>query len=177
MIDTDTAALCEPQIRHAKRRSRSNELGAEISELCAYVNAASASLLLKIREFDRDELWKLDGAFSCAHWLNWKCGIGMNAAREKVRVANALSDLPKTRERFATGELSYSKVRAMTRIATPDNENYLLTIAHNGTAFHMEALVSKYRRAKSLQDLQEATGVAGVLRAQWGRGDQGQAGG
>ena len=156
MFDAATVPLSEPQIRHAQRRRRSNELGAEISELCAYINAASASLLHKIGEFERDELWKLDGAFSCAQWLNWKCGIGMNAAREKVRVANALSDLPKTRERFATGELSYSKVRAMTRIATPDNETDLGTIAHNGTAFHMEALVSKYRRAKSLQDRQEA---------------------
>jgi hypothetical protein len=88
--------------------------------------------------------------------LNWKCGIGMNAAREKVRVANALGELPKINASYAKGELSYSKVRAMTRVATADNEDYLLMIAHHGTAYHMETLVRKYRRAKKLQDLEEA---------------------
>ena len=80
----------------------------------------------------------------------------MNAAREKVRVANALGELPKISESFAKGEISYSKVRAMTRVATADNEDYLLMIAQHGTAYHVETLVRKYRRAKKLQDLQEA---------------------
>lgn len=88
--------------------------------------------------------------------LNWKCGIGMNAAREKVRVANALGGLPKINASFARGEISYSKVRAMTRVATPENEEYLLMIAHHGTAYHVETLVRKYRRAVKLQDLEEA---------------------
>ena len=104
----------------------------------------------------QEELWHLDGICSCAHWLNWKCGIGMNAAREKVRVANALGELPKISASFARGEISYSKVRAMTRVATAENEDYLLMIAHHGTAYHVETLVRKYRRAKRLQDLQEA---------------------
>jgi hypothetical protein len=76
----------------------------------------------------------------------------MNAAREKVRVAHALAELPKINERFANGALSYSKVRAMTRIADESNENYLLMIAKHGTAHHVEKLVSKYRTAKRLQD-------------------------
>ena len=80
----------------------------------------------------------------------------MNAAREKVRVANALGELPKISASYAKGEISYSKVRAMTRVATADNEDYLLMIAHHGTAYHVETLVRKYRRAKKLQDLQEA---------------------
>ena len=109
-----------------------------------------------IREFDQEELWRLDGICSCAHWLNWKCGIGMNAAREKVRVANALGELPKISASFSKGEISYSKVRAMTRVATADNEDYLLMIAHHGTAYHVETLVRKYRRARKLQDLQES---------------------
>ena len=76
----------------------------------------------------------------------------MHAAREKVRVANALAELPKMSERFKRGELSYSKVRAMTRIATTDNEDYLLMIARHGTAHHVEKLVSQYRRCVRLQD-------------------------
>ena len=135
---------------------RSEALGDEITELCGYIAAATQRLLEMIREFDQQELWHLDGICSCAHWLNWKCGIGLNAAREKVRVANALGELPKISASFARGEISYSKVRAMTRVATAENEDYLLMIAHHGTAYHVETLVRKYRRAKRLQDLQEA---------------------
>ena len=138
------------------RNLRRDTLADEITELCAYLNAATYRLLEKIREFDRDGHWGVDGICSCAHWLNWKCGIGMNAAREKVRVANALGELPKISTAFEKGEISYSKVRAMTRVATPDNEDYLLMVARHGTAYHVETLVRKYRRAKKLQDLQEA---------------------
>ena len=105
---------------------RSEALGDEITELCGYIAAATQRLLEMIREFDQQELWHLDGICSCAHWLNWKCGIGMNAAREKVRVANALGELPKISASFARGEISYSKVRAMTRVATAENEDYLV---------------------------------------------------
>jgi hypothetical protein len=76
----------------------------------------------------------------------------MNAAREKVKVANALGELPTICASFEKGELSYSKVRAMTRVATRDNEDFLLNIAHHCTAHHMENLVSKYRRARRLHD-------------------------
>ena len=80
----------------------------------------------------------------------------MNAAREKVRVANALAELPKISKAFERGELSYSKARAMTRIADKNNEDYLLMIARHGTAWHMEKLVSKYSRARRLQETEAA---------------------
>ena len=131
---------------------RSRELGDEITELFGYITAATYDLLVRIREFDREGLWKLAGICSCAHWHNWKCGIGMNAAREKVRVANALAELPKISEAFRKGEISYSKVRAVTRVAHPGNEDYLLMITRHGTAHHVETLVSGYRRAKRLND-------------------------
>jgi hypothetical protein len=83
----------------------------EITELCGYIYAATYQLLVKIREFDQNQLWAGAGVCSCAHWLNFRCGIGMNAAREKVRVANALGDLPLISAAFAKGEISYSKVR------------------------------------------------------------------
>lgn len=132
------------------------KLGAEITELCAYIYAATYRLLVLIREFDEKELWAEPGLCSCAHWLNFKCGIGMNAAREKVRVAHALKDLPKISEGFRKGELSYSKVRAITRAATAENENALMNLGRHGTAAHVEKVVSSYHRAKRLQDLETA---------------------
>ena len=88
--------------------------------------------------------------------MNFQCGTGMHTAREKVRVANALADLPLMSARFARGELSYSKVRAMTRIADEGNEDYLLGIAKHGTAYHVEKLVSLYRGCKRRQDNENA---------------------
>jgi hypothetical protein len=132
--------------------SEAEQLGAEITELCSYIYAAESRLLALIREFDEKKHWAEQGLCSCAHWLNFKCGIGMNAAREKVRVAHALAGLPKINAAFSTGKLSYSKVRAVTRIADESNEVYLLMISEHGTAHHVERLVSKYRTAKRLQD-------------------------
>jgi hypothetical protein len=136
--------------------SDAEQLGAEITELCSYIYAAESRLLTLIREFDEKEYWARQGLCSCAHWLNFKCGIGMNAAREKVRVAHALAKLPKINKRFAEGALSYSKVRAITRIADEFNEDYLLMLARHGTAHHVEKSVSKYRTAKRLQDAEFA---------------------
>ncbi|MDH3275660.1 MAG: HNH endonuclease [Gammaproteobacteria bacterium] len=138
------------------RLPEAEQLGEQITELCSYIYAAESRLLTLIREFDNKEYWARLGFCSCAHWLNFKCGIGMNAAREKVRVANALAKLPKMDEKFSKGELSYSKVRAMTRIADETNEDYLLMIAKHGTAHHVEKLVSKYRTAKRVQDASTA---------------------
>ena len=138
------------------RLSEAEQLGEQITELCSYIYAAESRLLTLIREFDNKEYWARLGFCSCAHWLNFKCGIGMNAAREKVRVANALAKLPKMDEKFSKGELSYSKVRAMTRIADETNEDYLLMIAKHGTAHHVEKLVSKYRTAKRVPDASSA---------------------
>lgn len=129
------------------------KMGAEITELCAYIYAATYRLLVLIREFDEQGYWQLPGLCSCAHWLNFKCGIGMNAAREKVRVAHALADLPKISAAFARGELSWSKVRAMTRIADSGNEDYLLMVARHGTAHHIEKLVSLYRRCNRSEEI------------------------
>ena len=133
-----------------------DQLGDQITELCGYIYAATYRLLVLIREFDEQGYWQEPGLCSCAHWLNFKCGIGMNAAREKVRVAHALAELPGISAAFEKGQLSYSKVRAMTRIADQDNEDYLLMIARHGTAWHVEKLVSQCRRATREQDTDQA---------------------
>ena len=120
-------------------------LEAEITELWGHLNAATCRFLALVAEFDRERGYARHLLPSTAHWLNWQCGIGMIAAREKVRVARALENLPEIRAGFASGEFSYSKVRAMTRVATPANESVLASIARHGTASHVEKLVRKYR--------------------------------
>ncbi|MDJ0909856.1 MAG: DUF222 domain-containing protein [Woeseiaceae bacterium] len=131
-------------------------LAAQITDLCSVIHAATYRLLVMIRDFDDADGWHQPGLVSCAQWLNFQCGIGMNAAREKVRVAHALRELPKISKSFERGEVSYSKVRAMTRIANADNEDYLLNVARHGTAHHVEELVRKYRRVVRLQDAEQA---------------------
>jgi hypothetical protein len=130
-------------------------LGDDITELAAHIHAATFQLLELIREFDEQKGWNLGGVNSCAHWLNWKCGMNEGAAREKVRVAHALPGLPLITAAFREGKVSYSKVRAMTRAATPKNEEYLLSIANHGTANHVERLVSQYRRLKRNEALEQ----------------------
>jgi hypothetical protein len=147
-----STAIAIAEIPAESTRSDAEKLGAEITELCSYIYAAEARLLTLIRQFDENQYWANQGLCTCAHWLNLKCGIGMNAAREKVRVAHALGKLPKISGAFAKGVMSYSKVRAITRIADETNEDYLLMIAEHGTAHHVEKLVSKFRTAKRLQD-------------------------
>ena len=133
-------------------RTESEQLGERIAELNAYINVAQAEFLELLREFDSERYWEDLGFTSCAHWLNFKCGMGFNAARERLRMAHALVELPKIRAGFAEGSLSFSKVRAMTRVATEDNEDLLLNIAHHGTASHVERFVSQYRRVEKLQE-------------------------
>ncbi len=131
--------------------STGEQLGDRIAELNAYLNVAQAEFLELLREFDDQRYWEDLGFTSCASWLNFKCGIGFNAARERLRMAHALVELPKIRAGFAEGTLSFSKVRAMTRVATPENEDLLLNIAHHGAAYHVERFVSHYRRIEKLQ--------------------------
>jgi hypothetical protein len=116
-------------------RTDDETLAHEITLLAGQINAANHCLLKLIAEFDRRKAWSGGGTVrSCAHWLNWKCGIALGAAREKVRVARCLETLPLIDASFAAGEISYSKVRAMTRVATARNEDFLLRIAQHGTA-------------------------------------------
>jgi hypothetical protein len=104
-----------------------DRLGDEIAELSAHLEAATARLLDLIREFDARGGWS-NGFRSCAHWLSWRIGLNLGAAREKVRVARALATLPLLAQALARGELSYAKVRALTRVATPETEKRLLGV-------------------------------------------------
>ncbi len=125
------------------------ELADEIASLAAHLDAATARLLCCIREFDEDGGWERQGAVSCAHWLSWRIGVDLPTAREKVRVARALGALPAIDRALGRGELSYAKVRALTRVATPENEARLLELAHHATGAQLEKICRAYRRVAS----------------------------
>ncbi len=142
-------------------------LETQITQLSAHIHAATYRLLELIREYDDSHGWTGPGLNTCAHWLNWKCGISLGAAREKVRVAQALKDLPMISEKFRLGEVSYSKVRAMTRVATAKNEDYLLMIARHGTASHVERLVRNYRKVKRIEAMGRENERHALRKLQW----------
>jgi hypothetical protein len=127
-------------------------LGERIAKLSAQIQAATYQLLVMIREFDERGGWG-EGFRSCAHWLNWRAGFELPAAREKVRVARALASLPLISASMERGEVSFSKVRAMTRVATKANEAELLDFARAGSAAHVERLVRAWRRVDRNEEM------------------------
>ncbi len=122
----------------------------EIAEVAAHLDAATHRLLALIRAFDEREGWARAGALSCAHWLSWRIGLDLVAARERVRVARALGSLARVDEALRRGEVSYSKVRAMVRVATPENEATLLELARSSTGAQLERLCRRYRGVTAL---------------------------
>ena len=153
----EPAVSVSPTPQKAHSLTRAEALETEITELCAHINAASYRLLQLVAALDDEAPWGAWGLASCAHWLNWRCGIGFNAAREKVRVAHALKPLARISAAFASGQLSFSKVRALTRIANTDNEAELLDLARYATAAQVEKLVRAYRRVGRLEECERAT--------------------
>src|SRR5213082_4317351 len=131
-----------------------DQLGDEIAELSAHVDAATARLLDLIREFDARGGWS-NGFSCCAAWLTWRVGLAPGAAREHVRVARALGTLPLLAQALARAELSYSKIRALTRVATPDTEERLLAVGRAGTTEHVERIVRGWRRVDRLAEAKE----------------------
>ena len=116
-----------------RRRAETAALGDTIAELAARIQAATYELLVMVRQFNERGGWN-DGFASCAHWLNWRTGLAIGPAREKVRVARALADLPRLSAAMRRGAISYSKVRAITRVATRETEERLLDFARCATA-------------------------------------------
>ncbi|MFU8822211.1 MAG: DUF222 domain-containing protein [Gammaproteobacteria bacterium] len=126
------------------RQRRAAVLEEKIASLACHIHAATYRLVAMLREFE--DLGGWSGWPSPAHWLQWRCGYSLGAAREKFRVARALPELPGIRAAFKRGELSFAQVRAMTRVATPENEATVLMWARHSTASHMEKLARLYRR-------------------------------
>ena len=136
------------------RTADNKRLGDKIAELAAHLEAATARLLNLIREFDAREGWG-NGFKSCAYWLSWRVGYAPGAAREHVRVARALGTLPLLSQALARGELSYAKVRELTRVATPETEERLVAVGRAGTAEHVERIVRGWRWVDRKAEVQE----------------------
>jgi len=120
--------------------------------LSAHIHAATHRLLALLAEFDRLRGWELEGQRSCAHWLALRTGIDLGAAREKVRAARCLEHLPLTSAAMARGEVSFSQVRALTRVAEPENEAALLELARGATTAQLERMVRNYKKGSREDD-------------------------
>ncbi|HVE45565.1 MAG TPA: DUF222 domain-containing protein, partial [Acidimicrobiales bacterium] len=129
--------------------------------------------LVLVAEFDRREGWRGWGLRSCAQWLNWKCGLSMGAAHEHVRVAHRLSELPVVRRAFSVGQLSYSKARALTRMATPASEAELVDLARHATAAHLERLARARRAVRAGDEREEANRRHEARHVHWFFDDDG----
>ncbi len=151
----DMSLAASSSIAHESSVVARERLGDAIAELAARLHAATCELLILLHQFDQARGWHC-GFLSCAHWLSWRTGMDLGAAREKVRVARALADLPRIRDAMARGELSYSKVRALTRVATPAQEPQLLDLARAASAAQVERLVRAWRRVDGLEARQLA---------------------
>ena len=138
------------------------ELEDEVASLAAHVYAGTARWLELVAELDRRGDWSGYASGSCAEWLAWRCALAPRSAREHVRVSRCLTELPETRAAFARGELSYAKVRALTRVATAETEEELLVAAAIYTAAQLERVVRTYRRVsvKEARQQLEAAQVA-----------------
>jgi len=143
-----------PSVTATHATSELDRLGDEIAELSAHLDAATARLLALIREFDARGGWN-SGFRSCAAWLSWRVGLDLGAARERVRVARALETLPLLAQALAGGQVSYAKVRALTRVATPETEARLLAVGRAGTAAHVERIVRGWRRVDRRAEARE----------------------
>jgi hypothetical protein len=127
-------------------------LEAQICELAGHLTAATCRFLVLLGDFDDRRGWASWDMSSCAAWLSWKCQMSSGTAREHVRVARALRVLPVIREEFGAGRLSYAKVRALTRIATPDTEAGLAEIAGPMTGNQLERFARAHRQVSSADD-------------------------
>lgn len=143
-----------------------DELVAEIHALTAHIDAAKARWLLLVAEVKRRGLWAAHGARSCAEWVSWQCGIGAGPAREQVRVAVALDALPTVAEAFGRGELSYSKVRALTRLDDVEDGPELAELGRTHTAAQLERVVRATRKVRRSEagDLHELRSLRLVER-------------
>jgi hypothetical protein len=145
--EVDTAELA---------RVSTDRLEREIGELTAHISAATCRWLLLVAEFDRREGYLAWGCRSCAQWLSWRCGVAIRSAQEKLRVARRLGELPAVTAAFSRGELSYSKARALARVATSETEAELLELALHATAAQLERLTRAYRGAATAGEANDA---------------------
>jgi hypothetical protein len=132
------------------KRAAMRAVGDQIAEEAAHFDAAMHRLLTHIREFDAGGGWGYAGAQSCAHWLSWRMGWSLGTGREHVRVGRRMGELPRVDEALRQGKLSYSKVRAITRVATSATEEMLVEFAAVSTGAQLETICRKLRSVQRL---------------------------
>ncbi|MBO6940336.1 MAG: DUF222 domain-containing protein [Deltaproteobacteria bacterium] len=133
-----------------------DEVVAELVQLSARIDAAIQRQLALIREVHARDLWFSWGLRTCAEWLGWRLGLSPGAARERLRVALALGELPRIDQALGEGRVSFSKVRAMTRVATPENESDLLMLARNATAAQLEKICRGMRQVAANEGVMDS---------------------
>lgn len=136
-----------------------DQLEAEMISYSQRMNVIEYDFLVVAREYDIREGWEAWNFNNRAEWLNFKCGIQVATGREKIRVARQLFDLPRISDAFATGLLSYSKVRALTRVATPLNEASLVEIAMPATASQVDEYCRRLRNANPSLSTKDANQI------------------
>ena len=142
MVETNVLDLpCVDTVPEPLKR-----LEARLCELAGHLTAATCQFLLLVADFDQRQGWADWQLPSCAAWLSWKCQIAPGTAREQVRVARSMVEYPVIRREFAAGRLSYAKVRALTRIVTPETETDLVDMATPMTASQLERFAQAHRR-------------------------------
>ena len=153
------------------------QLGERIAEQAAHLDAATHRLLADLRAFDTRGGWHVQGAASCAHWLAWRVGWDLVTARDHVRVARKLAGFAAIDDALRRGEVSYSKVRAMLRVATSDNEVLLLEHAKLMTASQLEKLCrlcrARHRRHNTESRIIQREGLGSTIRRRRGRRGEG----
>ncbi|GAA1909041.1 HNH endonuclease [Williamsia serinedens] len=143
------------------------QLGERIVGYAGQIAALTARFFDLLVEFDTRHGWSGHGIASCAHWLSWKAGMSQRAAQDHLRVAHALTELPLLHSAFAQGTLSYSKIRALTRVATPDREEELRNVALSATAAQVERLVRSLRHIDRRDEERESGAVESRGRWRW----------
>ncbi len=126
-----------------------NGLGEQIAEMSAHIDVAMHRLLTTIREFDIASGWHVQGALSCAHWLAWRVGWDLRTARERIRVARKLAELPLVDEQLRIGAMSYSQARAISRVATAENEALWVAYAKRMPASQLDTLCKSYQNVQA----------------------------
>ncbi|MCU1621828.1 MAG: endonuclease [Frankiales bacterium] len=129
-----------------------DDLRDEVATWAARVAAGEARLIALIGELETRGAWGGVGVLSCAHWLAWRCGMGLGAARERVRVAVALRDLPRIAAGFAEGRLTWTQVRAITRVCTAGDEQTWVDLASDCSGAQIERLVQAVRRSQAADE-------------------------
>ena len=122
------------------------ELRRAVTRMAAHLNLADWRFIKLIAAMERARGWREGGYCNLGNWLDHRCGLGPCAARERIRIGRALAKLPQIDAAFRDGVISYSKVRAITRVATPETDAMLLAIAEGSSAAQLESLVRTYER-------------------------------